>query len=619
MKKLHYFLAFLIIGPFCFSQEKKQLPDIPWKDIVEINNNNDYQKITKWDTDIYVSIEGKYSQEDSLTIAGILKKLDALTQTISIQFAKSEHPTFKIKFLDTAKKEGNGYIESRYGPVYRDQGYTSCELYISKIDTSDTDLDIRKSLESRIAKMLVGGYFTYPPTAGKRNSIFNPINGLSNNKIPLDNQDQAIIKEVYKIDFEKSLAKAEKQFNYVIKNIEDHKIANRDPSLWWVKNPLAVIFLPALILALLGLFIINGISKSIGIKIKKDWLHFGIIAAITLLFADVLIVFCVSFHDYLTIPDNYRTVSIIRNDTIITTSALMLILFPFLYLFRFIEFKIQKAAKNIYTKTTLIFISTGFLPFVCVLFIFFMERYGTKNYQDGYLSLSEIFLYLMTIASLRALIGYFIFKERNLIIENETKLANLRELKAKAELKSLQSQINPHFLYNSLNSIASLAPIDAQKTQKMAHSLSDLFKYSINRKDKKTNTVHDEVEMVKTYLDIEKIRFGDRLQFTVAVDPDLEKHEIPLFLIQPLVENAVKHGISKNEGVGTIDLKITKAQNEISISVSDNGPDFPDGLLSGHGLQTVFDLLRLTYGDKAALNWTNTPQKMIIITIPESI
>jgi len=338
-----------------------------------------------------------------------------------------------------------------------------------------------------------------------------------------------------------------------------------------------------------------------------------------LLFADVLIVFCVSFHDYLTIPDNYRTVSIIRNDTIITTSALMLILFPFLYLFRFIEFKIQKAAKNIYTKTTLIFISTGFLPFVCVLFIFFMERYGTKNYQDGYLSLSEIFLYLMTIASLRALIGYFIFKERNLIIENETKLANLRELKAKAELKSLQSQINPHFLYNSLNSIASLAPIDAQKTQKMAHSLSDLFKYSINRKDKKTNTVHDEVEMVKTYLDIEKIRFGDRLQFTVAVDPDLEKHEIPLFLIQPLVENAVKHGISKNEGVGTIDLKITKAQNEISISVSDNGPDFPDGLLSGHGLQTVFDLLRLTYGDKAALNWTNTPQKMIIITIPESI
>lgn len=618
MKKLHYFLVFLIIQTICFSQETKQLPDVPWKDIVEINNNNDYQKITKWDKDIYVSIEGKYSQEDSLTIAEILKKLDTLTHTISIQFAKSEQANFKIRYLDTAIKEGNGYTTSRYGPVYKDQGYTSCELYIYKIDETDSDLDIRKSLESRIAKMLVEGYFTYPPTAGKRNSIFNPISGLSNSKIPLDNQDQAIIKEVYKIDFEKRLAKAEKQFNYVIKNIEDHKISSRDRNLWWVKNPIAVIFLPALILALLGLFIINGINKSIGFKIKKDWLHFGVIAAVTLLFADLLIVFCVSFYDFLTIPGYDRGVRIVRNDSILSTSVLMLILFPFLYLFRFIEFKIQKATKNIYTKTALIFLSTGFLPFGCFLIVLFILKNALRDQQD-YFALSKLFLFLMAIASVRALIGYFIFKERNLIIENENKLANLKELKAKAELKSLQSQINPHFLYNSLNSIASLAPIDAQKTQKMAHSLSDLFKYSINRKDKKTNTILDEVNMVKTYLDIEKIRFGDRLQFTVDLEKDLENHEIPLFLIQPLVENAVKHGISKNEGEGKIGLKISKKQNEIIISVSDNGPDFPEGLLSGHGLQTVFDLLRLTYGDKAALNWTNTPKKMIIITVPESI
>lgn len=618
MKKLHYFLVFLIIQTICFSQETKQLPDVPWKDIVEINNNNDYQKITKWDKDIYVSIEGKYSQEDSLTIAEILKKLDTLTQTISIQFAKSEQANFKIRYLDTAIKEGNGYTTSRYGPVYKDQGYTSCELYIYKIDETDSDLDIRKSLESRIAKMLVEGYFTYPPTAGKRNSIFNPISGLSNSKIPLDNQDQAIIKEVYKIDFKKRLAKAEKQFNYVIKNIEDHKISSRDRNLWWVKNPIAVIFLPALILALLGLFIINGINKSIGFKIKKDWLHFGVIAAVTLLFADLLIVFCVSFYDFLTIPGYDRGVRIVRNDSILSTSVLMLILFPFLYLFRFIEFKIQKATKNIYTKTALIFLSTGFLPFGCFLIVLFILKNALRDQQD-YFALSKLFLFLMAIASVRALIGYFIFKERNLIIENENKLANLKELKAKAELKSLQSQINPHFLYNSLNSIASLAPIDAQKTQKMAHSLSDLFKYSINRKDKKTNTILDEVNMVKTYLDIEKIRFGDRLQFTVDLEKDLENHEIPLFLIQPLVENAVKHGISKNEGEGKIGLKISKKQNEIIISVSDNGPDFPEGLLSGHGLQTVFDLLRLTYGDKAALNWTNTPKKMIIITVPESI
>lgn len=618
MKKLLYFLVFLILGTTCFSQEANQLPTKPWKGIVEINNNNHYQKIEKWDTDIYVSLEGKHSQEDSLTIAKILKKLDALTETISIQFAKSEKPNFKIKYLDTELKEGNGYTTSRYGSQNKDQGYTSCELYIYKIDASDTDLEIRKSLESRIAKMLVGGYFTYSLLEEKRNSIFNPISGQSNYNIPLNNEDQSILKEVYKLDFEKRLAKAEKQFNYVIKRIEDHKISSRDRSLWWVRNPVAVIFLPALILVLLGLFFINKINKSISIKIKKDWLHFGIIAAVTLLFADLLIVFCVSFYDFLTIPDDYKNAPIIRNDTILSTTFSMLILFPFLYLFRFIELKIQKAAKNIYAKTALIFISTGFLPFGCLLIVLFILKNALSDQQD-YFALSKLFLFLMAIASVRAFIGYFIFKERNLIIENENKLANLRELKAKAELKSLQSQINPHFLYNSLNSIASLAPIDAEKTQKMAHSLSDLFKYSINRKDKKTNTVHDEVEMVKTYLDIEKIRFSDRLQFNVDVDKNLENHEIPLFLIQPLVENAVKHGISKNEGVGTIGLKIVKRQNEIIISVSDNGPDFPEGLLSGHGLQTVFDLLRLTYGDQASLNWTNKPEKMIIITIPETI
>lgn len=618
MKKLHYFLVFLIIRTICFSQETKQLPDVPWKDIVEINNNNDYQQITKWDKDIYVSIEGKYSQEDSLIIAGILKKLDALTETISIQFAKSEQANFKIKFLDNAIKEGNGYIESRYGSVYRDQGYTSCELYIYKIDTSDTDLEIRKSFESRIAKMLVGGSFAYPLREEKRNSIFNPISGLSNSKIPLDYKDQEIIKEIYKKGFEERLAKAEIQFKEsIIKKIEDTRIADRDRNLWWVRNPAAVIFLPALIIVLLGLFITNKIKKLVENKIKKEWLRFSITALTALIFADIVIIFCVSLYDFLTIPGFDRGVRIVRNDSILSTSVLMLIFIPFLFLFRFIELKIQKTAKSILIKTALIFLSTGFLPFICLLTISFIIN-GLRDERDFY-PLSQMFLFIMTIATLRALIGYFIFKERNLIIENENKLANLRELKAKAELKSLQSQINPHFLYNSLNSIASLAPIDAQKTQKMAHSLSDLFKYSINRKDKKTSTVHDEVEMVKTYLDIEKIRFGDRLQFTLEVDKDLENHKIPLFLIQPLVENAVKHGISKNEGLGSIDLRISKEQNKIIISVSDNGPDFPEGLVSGHGLQTVYDLLRLTFGDQASLNWTNKPKKMITITIPETL
>lgn len=617
MKKLHYLIVFLILGTTCFSQNQDKLPAKPWEEIIELNYN--FPKITKWDTDIYVSLEGNYTKEDSINIGNVLKKLDALTETISIQFSKLEKPNIKIKILNTIVKDGDSYTTGLFEPQKRGQGYTSCELYIYRIKDITTDLEIKKSWESRIAKTLVGGNFAYPLIEEKRNSIFNPVYDQSNRNVPLNDEDKAIIREVYKKGFKERLVKAESQFkDSILKKIEDAKIFNRDRSLWWVKNPVAIIFLPALILVLLGLFFIHKIYQSVNVKIKQDWLLFGIIALIALLLVDIIIVFSISFYDFLTIPDDYQKTPIIRYETIISSTLLLAILFPFLYLFRFIELKIQKTVKNLFAKTGLIFLSTGFLPFGCwLIFVFILKN--TLDYPQDYLVLSQIFLFLMATASLRALIGYFIFKERNLIIENETKLANLRELKAKAELKSLQSQINPHFLYNSLNSIASLAPVDAQKTQKMAHSLSDLFKYSINRKDKKTSTVHDEVEMVKTYLDIEKIRFGERLQFTVTVDKGLENHEIPLFLIQPLVENAVKHGISRNEGIGKIELQIVQEQNEIKISVSDNGPDFPEGLLSGHGLQTIFDLLRLTYRDNATLNWTNTPEKMITITIPASI
>lgn len=617
MKKLRYLLVFLIWGTTCFSQDHEKLPAKPWEEIVEINSLNK-NSFPNWKTNIYVSLVGKYTKEDSINIGHVLKKLDALTETISIQFSKSEKSNFKIKFLEDIELGDVGYVDGKFGTKDEKQGYESCELYIYRIAAITTDIQITKSFESRIAKTLVGSNFAYPSIT-ERNSIFNLDYQHSNRTVPLNDEDKAIIKEIYRKGFEERLVKAESQFKEsVLKKIEDAKISSRDTSLWWVKNPVAVIFLPTLILILLGLFFIHKIYQSVNVKVKKDWLLFGIIAVIALVLVDIIIVFCISFYDFLTIPDDYQKVPIIRYDTIISTTLLLAILFPFLYLFRFIELKIQKTVKNLLAKTGLIFLSTGFLPFGCLLIYFFILK-NTLDYRQDYLALSQIFLLLMATASLRALIGYFLFKERYLIIENETKLANLRELKAKAELKSLQSQINPHFLYNSLNSIASLAPVDAQKTQKMAHSLSDLFKYSINRKDKKTSTVHDEVEMVKTYLDIEKIRFGERLQFTVTVDKDLKNHEIPLFLIQPLVENAVKHGISRNEGIGKIDLQIAKEQNEIKISVSDNGPDFPEGLLSGHGLQTVFDLLRLTYGDKATLNWTNTPEKMIIITIPESI
>lgn len=215
----------------------------------------------------------------------------------------------------------------------------------------------------------------------------------------------------------------------------------------------------------------------------------------------------------------------------------------------------------------------------------------------------------------RGLLIYLTHISESLVKQKDVELSHLKEVNAQSELKLLQSHINPHFLYNALNSIASLAHDDADKTERMALSLSDLFRYSINKKGNNMSTISEEVTLVENYLEIEKIRFGERLVFELTVDDDVKDERIPMFMLQPLIENAIKHGVSKIGGDAKIRLDIKKDDKGILITVSDNGPEFPKGLVSGHGLQTVYDLLRLSYGDNASLRWENKPKKQIIIEI----
>lgn len=218
----------------------------------------------------------------------------------------------------------------------------------------------------------------------------------------------------------------------------------------------------------------------------------------------------------------------------------------------------------------------------------------------------------------RGILIYLNHFSDNLIKQKDVELSQLKEAHAQSELKLLQLHINPHFLYNALNSIAGLAKDDSDKTERMALSLSDLFRYSINKKGEKMSTVAEEVALVENYLEIEKIRFGDRLKFTLKVDEAAKEEKIPMFMLQPLVENAIKHGVSKIGSEARVCLSITKEKEELLISVSDNGPGFPEGLVSGHGLQIVYDLLRLSYGKNASLRWENSPKKQILISIKKS-
>ncbi|NJL11967.1 MAG: hypothetical protein HC913_02470 [Microscillaceae bacterium] len=120
--------------------------------------------------------------------------------------------------------------------------------------------------------------------------------------------------------------------------------------------------------------------------------------------------------------------------------------------------------------------------------------------------------------------------------------------------------------------------------------------------------------MVETYLEVEKVRYGPRLQYEIILaDASLGACAVPSFLLQPLVENALKHGIAPRADTGKVILRIEAQQNRLCICLHDNGPPFPESLLPGYGLQSTMDKLRLLGGETAKIEFQNTPQKQVVL------
>ena len=145
----------------------------------------------------------------------------------------------------------------------------------------------------------------------------------------------------------------------------------------------------------------------------------------------------------------------------------------------------------------------------------------------------------------------------------------------------------------------------------MALSLSKLFQYNLNYDETMSIKISEEIKMIKLYLSIEKQRFSDKLEFQINADKKLQNITIPKFLLQPLVENAVKHGISKITGKGIIKVEVSDIENKISIKIFDNGPDFNDGMINGYGLQNTYEKLDLIYQKPYEIRFINGENKHI--------
>ena len=192
----------------------------------------------------------------------------------------------------------------------------------------------------------------------------------------------------------------------------------------------------------------------------------------------------------------------------------------------------------------------------------------------------------------------FIEKSRQQEIKNLQFEASRNEI----ELKNLRAQINPHFLFNSLNSIKALVEIDQKESKRAITKLSNLLRNSIHLGKKRLITVEEELELVKNYLDIEKIRFEDHISIKYNVDQDLLNYKIPPLMIQTIAENAIKHGLSKLEDGGLLEIEITQKGSKLKVRVSNSGSISDKDINTGVGIINTRKRLSIIFGATADFN-----------------
>jgi two-component system LytT family sensor kinase len=190
--------------------------------------------------------------------------------------------------------------------------------------------------------------------------------------------------------------------------------------------------------------------------------------------------------------------------------------------------------------------------------------------------------------------------------ERELKTAELEKSLTQAKLRALQSQLNPHFLFNTLHTISALMHIDIDKAERMITKLSDLLRYALDNTDDHEVSLEAEISFLKRYLEIEQTRFGERLTVTMDVPDDTLKAQVPNLVLQPIVENAIRHGIEPYAKPGKIHLQARREGGELVLIVKDNGGGIrPDKKREGIGTSNTRLRLQQLYGARQTFELKN--------------
>lgn len=290
----------------------------------------------------------------------------------------------------------------------------------------------------------------------------------------------------------------------------------------------------------------------------------------------------------------------------------------FIFLLSYVlEFFNKRKAENILEVLKIIGLNLGLSVASVYLLDIGIEGYITSDYAyqeflRESLAVRGILLWVLLCHS--TTIHYLITDYEREQEEARRTLYN-EELKKEAELFKLRQQINPHFLFNTLNSINALISIDPQRSRSMVQQLSQYFRNTIRKEDHQLILVSEEIDDLRLYFEIEKVRFGHRLNLIEKIDNNCLEYQIPPFLIQPLVENAIKHGLYGTTGTVDINYELTKTVTNrgntyITFTIS-NPYDAQSAQISGtgFGLKSIERRLYLLFARNDLLQIEQTPSE----------
>lgn len=278
----------------------------------------------------------------------------------------------------------------------------------------------------------------------------------------------------------------------------------------------------------------------------------------------------------------------------------------FISIFLYYLYSIVQIEKLSIINLTLIIIIVSF--FIGTLWYWIdillsLSIYGITDYSRTLIPLNitnRIIYYSTLIILWSGLYFVIVFWQRWRIQIEKAEKAGL--LAQSAQLQMLRYQINPHFLFNSFSSLRALIRTNPLRAEEMISKLSDFFRYSLATRNEKSVSLFEEINAIQYYLDIEKIRFGPKLDYSVTIDPLAEEYPVPGFILHPLVENAIKYGMKTSPMPLRIDLRAGVRNGRLSIQMSNTGTwihqsDNPDDNGTGTGLSNVRKRLETMYPD----------------------